>query len=132
MAGARSIRIEVSPGELLDKLTILEIKRAKIAEPAKRANVTAELDMLAAVRARDIPPDAEIDRLEAELKAVNLALWEIEDDIRDCERAQDFGEAFVRLARSVYQTNDRRAAIKRAINDRLGARFVEEKSYKDY
>ncbi|MBT4865441.1 MAG: hypothetical protein HON53_10015, partial [Planctomycetaceae bacterium] len=74
----------------------------------------------------------QLDRLTAELKAVNEALWEIEDDIRDCERAQDFGPRFIELARSVYVTNDQRAALKREINDLLGSRIVEEKSYASY
>jgi len=132
MSDALAIQVEISPGELLDKLTILEIKRAKIDAPEKRANIDREHAMLADIRMRAVPADAEIERLETELKSVNQALWTIEDDIRDCERNQDFGDAFIRLARAVYRTNDRRAALKREINDRLGARFAEEKSYGDY
>ncbi|MEQ9121215.1 MAG: DUF6165 family protein [Alphaproteobacteria bacterium] len=132
MSADLSVEIEISPGELLDRLTILEIKLEKIQAPEKRRNVEAEHGMLARARAAALPEDADVLRLEAELKAVNLRLWEIEDDIRDCERRQDFGAAFVRLARDVYRTNDRRAALKRAVNDRLGAKFVEEKSYAVY
>ena len=79
-----------------------------------------------------VPQSEELDRLTAELKAVNEALWRIEDDIRECERATDFGDRFVELARSVYITNDRRAALKREINDLLGSRIVEEKLYVSY
>ena len=126
------IRVEIAPGELIDKITILEIKAERIAEAGKRANVLAELAALSEARAAAIPPDGEIDRLAAELKAINEALWEIEDAIRACDRAGDFGPRFVELARAVYRTNDRRAELKRAINLHLGARLVEEKSYKPY
>jgi len=128
----RPIRIEIAPGELIDKITILEIKAERIADAAKRANVLAELRTLTDARAATIPLDGEIDRLAAELKTVNEALWEIEDDIRECDRDGDFGPRFVELARAVYRTNDRRAELKRAINLRLGSRLVEEKSYKPY
>ena len=128
----RPIRIEIAPGELIDKITILEIKAERIADAAQRGNVLVELATLTDVRAAAIPPDGEIDRLAAELKTVNEALWEIEDDIRECDRDGDFGPRFVELARAVYRTNDRRAALKQAINLRLGSRLVEEKSYKPY
>lgn len=124
--------IEVPPGELIDKITILRIKTARIADPAKLANVQAELESLTAARAAALPEDPELDRLEAALMAVNEELWVIEDDIRDCERDGDFGSKFIELARSVYKTNDRRAALKRAINELLGSRLVEEKSYRPY
>ena len=126
------IAVEIPPGELIDKITILEIKAERIAYAAKRANVLVELATLTDARAAAIPPDGEIDRLEAQLKVVNEALWEIEDDIRDCDRAGNFGPRFVELARAVYRTNDRRAELKRAVNLRLGSRLVEEKSYKPY
>jgi hypothetical protein len=126
------IRVEIALGELIDKITILEIKAARIADAAKRANVLVELAALSEARAVAIPPDAEIDRLAAELKAVNEALWDIEDGIRACDRAGDFGPRFVDLARAVYRTNDRRAELKRAISLHLGARLVEEKSYQPY
>ena len=126
------IRIEIAPGELIDKITILEIKAARIADAAKRTNVLVELATLTDARAAAIPADGEIDRLTAELKTVNEALWEIEDDIRACDRGGDFGPRFVELARAVYRNNDRRAELKRAINLHLGSRLVEEKSYKPY
>lgn len=126
------VLIEVPPGELIDKITILRIKTARIADPAKLANVRAELETLTAARAAALPEDPELDRLEAALMAVNEELWVIEDDIRDCERAGDFGPRFIALARAVYQTNDRRAGLKREINLRLGSRLIEEKSYKPY
>jgi hypothetical protein len=128
----KPVLIEVSPGELIDRITILRIKAERIADATQRANVRAELDTLAEARAATLPDDPEITRIEAGLKAVNEALWEIEDAIRDCERAGDFGPRFIALARSVYQTNDRRAALKREINLRLGSRLIEEKSYRPY
>jgi hypothetical protein len=127
-----SVRIEVSPGELIDKITILEIKTERIADEGKLANVRAELATLVAARDGALEASSELASLAAELKAVNEALWEIEDHIRDCERAEDFGPRFVELARSVYRTNDRRAALKRRINDLLGSRLIEEKSYAAY
>ena len=128
----RPIHVEIAPGELIDKITILEIKAERIADAAKRANVLIELATLTDARGAAIRPDGEIDRLAAELKAANEALWEIEDDIRACDRDGDFGPRFVELARAVYRTNDRRAELKRAINLHLGSRLVEEKSYKPY
>jgi post-segregation antitoxin (ccd killing protein) len=128
----RPILIEVAPGELIDKITILEIKAERIADPARLANVRTELEALAEARRAAIPADAGIDALEAELKRVNERLWQIEDEIRDSERAGDFGSRFIELARSVYRTNDRRAELKREINTALGSRLVEEKSYRDY
>lgn len=129
---APTITIEVAPGELLDKLTILAIKLERIDDPAKRANVKAEFDVLEEAKRRAVPASADLERLVAELRAVNEALWEIEDKIRDCERDKDFGPQFVELARAVYHTNDRRAAIKKAINLQLGSHLVEEKSYSAY
>ncbi len=121
--------VEVSPGELLDKITILEIKSQRIAESAKLRNVAVELQTLEAARRRALPDSPQLAVMVAELRAINEALWQIEDDIRRCEQDGDFGPRFVELARSVYRTNDRRAALKRRINDLLGARIVEEKSY---
>ena len=126
------ILIEVAPGELIDKITILEIKHERITDDAKRANVHSELLSLCAARIAALPDDPELDRLTAELKSVNEALWEVEDAIRDCERAGDFGPRFIELARSVYLTNDRRAELKRTINTHLGSRLIEEKSYTQY
>ena len=119
----------VSAGELIDKITILEIKRERITDEAKRGNVGRELDLLVAERRRSLPSSPELDALTAELKTVNERLWDIEDDIRRCEAAAEFGDRFVELARSVYKSNDERSALKRRINDLLGSAIVEEKSY---
>lgn len=126
------IAIPISPGELLDRLTILEIKSERIADTSKRANVETEWAAVARLAADLLSEDAEIIRLKGEIRAVNQALWEIEDAIRDHERRQDFGPEFVALARAVYRTNDKRAALKRAVNDHLGSAIVEEKSYAAY
>ena len=128
---ATSITVEIAPGELIDKLTILRIKAARIADPAKVANVVIERDLLAA-RWQSLPGTDALNDLVEELTAINGALWQIEDDIRDCERTQNFGPKFIELARSVYKTNDRRAAVKRAINEALGSTIIEEKSYSGY
>lgn len=127
-----AISVEVAPGELIDKITILEIKKERINDAAKLENVRIEWETLTAARDAHIPSSAEMDELTASLKAVNEALWEIEDDIRDCERSSDFSDTFVQLARAVYITNDKRAAFKRDINVFLGSRIVEEKSYAAY
>lgn len=127
-----NVVIEVAPGELIDKITILELKQEHISDAAKLANVRHELDVLTKARDMAMPASAALDQLAAELKQVNAALWRIEDDIRDCERAKDFGPTFIELARAVYMTNDRRATVKRAINDLLGSSIVEEKSYAAY
>ena len=127
-----SIMAPISAGELVDKITILRVKAARIGDVAKEANVRKELAMLEATAAQALPASAEIERLTAELAEVNGALWDIEDGKRDCERRRDFGERFVSLARSVYIENDRRAAIKRAINEAAGSDIVEEKSYGAY
>lgn len=126
---APPITAETSAGELIDKITILEIKRQRLADEAKRRNVAAELAVLTAARDAALRPSGELAALAAELKEVNERLWEAEDELRLCEEAQDFGERFVALARSVYQQNDRRAALKRRVNGLLGSRLVEEKSY---
>ena len=122
----------VSACELVDKITILRIKAERIGDAAKEANVRKELGLLEAIAAEALPASAEIDALTAELTAINAALWDIEDGKRDCERRQDFGDRFVRLARDVYIENDRRAAVKRRINAAAGSELVEEKSYKPY
>jgi hypothetical protein len=127
-----SIRIEVAPGEIIDKLTILEIKRERIGDEAKRKNVAHEWDVLTRDLDASVQKTAELDALRAKLKEINLKLWVIEDDIRDCERAKDFGAKFVELARAVYFTNDERAAVKRQINEMLGSAIMEEKSYAAY
>ncbi len=126
------IQVEVSAGELIDKITILEIKAERLSDAGQLANVRRELETLSAARDAGIAPDETVAGLTAELKAVNEELWEIEDAIRDQERANDFGDRFIELARAVYRRNDERARLKRAINDRLGSRIVEEKSYQPY
>jgi len=125
------ILVPTSPGELIDKITILRIKSERIADAAKLANVRAELAALQRVAATHLPERADLGEMARELYLVNVALWEIEDDIRGCERAGDFGDRFVALARSVYRTNDRRAAVKKQINLALGSALLEEKSYDD-
>ena len=127
-----SIAVAVSAGELIDKITILEIKSERIADAAKLANVRHELETLDAARREAVTPSPGLDELTAGLKAVNERLWQIEDDIRDCERNGDFGPRFVELARAVYVNNDERAALKRRINELLGSDIVEEKSYAAY
>ena len=129
---AKPILVEIAPGELIDKITILEIKSERIADVGKLKNVRVELDVLAAARDAAMAASAELAELTAQLKQVNEALWEIEDAIRDCERGGDFGPKFIELARSVYHSNDRRAALKRQINESLGSKLVEEKSYAAY
>lgn len=123
------ILVPVAPGELIDKITILRLKSARIADPGKLANVRHELRILEELAARAVPQVAGIGVLEAELQAINAALWDIEDEIRAADARGDFGEAFVALAQAVYRTNDRRAEVKRAINLALGSAIVEEKSY---
>lgn len=126
------LKVEVSPGELIDKITILEIKAERIADPDKLANVHRELRSLTAARREALTTSKRLDDLTAELRRINERLWAIEDDIRDCERNREFGDRFVELARAVYRTNDRRAAAKRSINELLGSELVEEKDYADY
>ncbi len=121
----------VSPGELLDKITILEIKAERIADPEKNANVRVELDLLNAIWEQQVPK-VDVASERAALKSVNEQLWVIEDDIRDEERAKRFGERFIELARSVYVTNDERARLKKVINTKMGSQIIEEKSYADY
>ena len=128
----KNIHVPVSPGEVLDKITILEIKSERMSDPEKVANVKIELAMLHEVWAESVSADSVINNLHEQLKEINETLWEIEDGIRDQERAREFDERFIELARSVYRTNDRRSEIKREINLHLGSAIVEEKSYQDY
>ena len=120
----------IAAGELIDKITILEIKLERIAHAVKVAHVRREYDQLRAAQAELAPPTPELTALAASLKAVNERLWDIEDEIRMCETEGDFGPRFVALARSVYKTNDERADLKRQINDCLGSAIVEVKSYR--
>jgi|SRR5215469_16494648 len=132
MAIMKDILVPISPGELLDKITILRIKAARIGDAGKRANVQLELALLeetwrdSGCAAIDVATD------ERALQAVNERLWVVEDLIREKEAAQSFDAEFIELARSVYVSNDERAAIKKRINVRLGSRLVEEKSYQPY
>ena len=126
------ILIPMSPGELLDKITILQIKSERISDPVKVANVTTELTMLNQVWEDNVAIDDTITALSLELKSVNEALWEIEDNVRDEERNKRFGERFIELARAVYVTNDQRADAKKRVNLHLNSSIVEEKSYQDY
>jgi hypothetical protein len=131
-SGMSLISAPVSHGELIDKITILEIKSERMADAAKLANVRDELQLLNALWAADPASRTDITAERAELKRINEALWEIEDEIRVKERERAFDARFIELARAVYHTNDKRAAVKRAINLKLGSRLVEEKSYQDY
>lgn len=122
--------VPVSVGELIDKITILRIKQRHIKDAAKLQNIGAELQALEAVCAK-----AQLDTKDAlaiELEAINQKLWEIEDDIRDKERAKAFDQGFVELARAVYVTNDERFRVKSEINAAAGSLYKEEKSYRDY
>jgi Family of unknown function (DUF6165) len=125
------ILVPISPGELLDKITILRIKVARIQDAAKLANVRLELSLLEQTWA-DAGATENVATEEHALQAVNERLWDIEDRIRDKEARQTFDRDFIELARSVYVCNDERAAIKKRINQQLGSRLVEEKSYKQY
>ena len=132
MAHMKDLLVAISPGELLDKITILRIKVARIVEAGKAANVRLELDLLektwqdSGCAAFDVAHD------ERALQEVNERLWDVEDLIRDKEAKQTFDREFIDLARAVYVSNDERAAIKKRINLQLGSRLVEEKSYKPY
>jgi hypothetical protein len=127
-----SVLVAVSWGELVDKVTILQIKLARITDPAKLKNVKNELDALAAARDQAIAISPKILALEAELRSVNEVLWDNEDLLRDFERTKQYGPGFVECARAAYRTNDRRSVVKRQINDLLGSDLVEEKSYAKY
>lgn len=126
------ITVPIAYGELIDKITILEIKSERIRDAAKLANVRVELDLLNETWSANPASRTDIAAERAELRRVNEALWDIEDRIRLKEKAKAFDAEFVELARSVYIRNDERAAIKRAINVKLGSTLVEEKSYQDY
>ncbi len=127
------ISVPISPGELIDKLTILEIKLERIEDEGKLANVKKELELLEGVWAASPYADAEIvSGKRRELKSINETLWVIEDELRLKESKSAFDKQFIELARSVYFTNDRRARVKREINIAVGSSLVEEKSYQNY
>ena len=128
----QQILVEIGSGELIDKITILQIKSERMSDAAKLANVRLELSELSAARDACLPASDELEALSAQLKGINEALWVIEDDIRACEAEKDFGEKFIALARAVYVTNDQRAAVKKQINLLTGAKIIEEKSYTEF
>ncbi len=128
----KDILVPISPGELLDKITILEIKSERMEDAQKVANVRHELRLLSKVWRDSVSEDETIANLHQLLKSINEELWEIEDDIRDEERNDRFGDRFIDLARAVYVTNDKRAQAKKDLNLHLGSDIVEEKSYKEY
>lgn len=127
-----SVLAPVSWGELLDKYTILELKTERIPDPAKRANVERERQVLRPFLEQALEAQPALASLMADLKAVNGILWEVEDEIREWERRKEFGMRFIELARAVYHENDRRALLKRQLNQLLGSELVEEKSYSEY
>ena len=126
------ILVPVSPGEVIDKITILEIKRNFIKIDSKLININHEYDLLMDIYNSNFREVDGVEDLKEKLKNINLALWNIEDDIRDCERDKIFDEKFIKLARSVYVTNDQRSKVKMQINLLLNSDLIEEKSYKDY
>jgi hypothetical protein len=126
------IKVPVSPGELLDKITILRIKSQRMTDPKKLANVRAELRALEDTWKSSVYAVTDVESDVHDLMAVNERLWKIEDDIRDKERVKAFDSEFIQLARAVYIENDERAAIKRGLNLKLGSGLVEEKSYREY
>jgi transcriptional regulator of nitric oxide reductase len=127
-----NILVPVSPGEVLDKITILEIKSERIEDEQKLNNVRTELVLLKETWQSSVREDKIVRQLHDQLKEINEALWDIEDAIRDEERKHRFGERFIELARNVYFTNDRRSKVKKELNLHLGSKIVEEKSYQDY
>jgi len=130
-AGRRPIVVESSPGDLLDRITILEIKGERMLDPVKQRNIRRELAFLIAVRDRSVPMNEMISRLCSELRNVNRTLWRVQDDLRTCDRKRDFGPAFIELAREVHRQKDRRNAVKRMLNDLLGWQLHDEKLYAD-
>ena len=127
------MKVEVSNGELLDKLTILELKLTNITNVQKLSNIQKEHDELSPLADQLFDSyGEELKNFYRKLTEINSELWTIEDDIRECERNKDFGSDFVSLARAVYFTNDKRSDVKKAINLLTDSGFVEEKSYEDY
>lgn len=127
-----ALKVDVSVGELLDKITILEIKSERIHDAVKLANIQKELCILRDTWAASPYSATDVSALVAQLKTINETLWEIEDDLRRLEAEQRFDDAFIRLARAVYRQNDIRAALKKDLNTLLGSELMEEKSYVDY
>ena len=127
-----NLLIPISPGELIDKITILEIKRESIVDKEKLSNINLEYKVLLDTLENKIIASNEIDSLRIKLKTINKRLWDIEDQLRDLERSKTFNEDFIKLARSVYFTNDERSEIKKSINKLLNSEIVEEKSYSKY
>lgn len=127
-----TINVDLAYGELLDKVTILQIKSERITDENKLSNVNKELDLLNKLWKLDKKSSVDIDSEFAALKDINEKIWDIEDGIRDKERVKEFDQKFIELARSVYISNDKRAEIKRVINLKLGSDLIEEKSYADY
>lgn len=128
----QDILVPVSPGELLDKITILRIKSARMTDAAKLANVRHELTLLEQTWRASVPAGDAVADDERALQSVNERLWDVEDRLRDLEAEQRFDKDFIELARAVYVHNDERAAIKKRVNTRLGSKLVEEKSYRPY
>ena len=127
-----TIKVELAYGELLDKVTILQIKSERITDKSKLANVNKELALLNKLWEQDKKSSVDIAKEFSALKEINEKIWDIEDGIREKERVKEFDEEFIELARSVYYSNDKRAEIKRAINLKLGSELIEEKSYSEY
>ena len=129
---SKKILSEVSAGELLDKMSILEIKLKKIENKESQKEINKEFEVLKEVKASNIKMTEKLYDLYKDLKAVNINLWEVEDKIRICEKNKDFGKIFISLARSVYFNNDKRSVIKYEINKLLGSNIREVKKYSDY
>ena len=129
---SKKILSEISAGELLDKISILEIKLDKIKDQSKKEEVKKEYNVLKKAQKSNIKTNEEIEKLFSEIKKTNLTLWDIEDKIRICEKQKDFGKTFISLARNVYINNDKRAKIKSEINKILGSNIREIKEYADY
>lgn len=127
-----TMKVDVGAGELIDKITILEIKSERINDAEKLVNIRHELEVLSKTREAQMRDSQELTQLATQLKQINEKIWEIEDAIRECESRKDFGQEFIELARGVYHTNDKRAAVKKQINLLTGSDIIEEKSYTDY
>ena len=132
MNTTNKILSEISAGELMDKITILEIKKVKITDPEKQVIINKELNSLHSTYQTSLTPSPELQEQITKLKTINLTLWDIEEGKRECERQKDFGDSFIQLARSVYIENDNRAKIKAEINRLTNSTISEVKSYKAY